>query len=258
MYWLTRQSLYPLDKPDWTRVSRPEGNPDFVFRDSSSREYVLEVTRLLPPELRNVEYTVRRRVCAALESGVTGTYILEISSAAPRANVLLPKASIDDTRRELCGLIAKGLPLDGHCCRSGLSLRKVGVGGNRIVPWITAPELPPDLQPNDATARELLHEFGNCVREGDEKFEGYTGTKLLVISIAESGLDIDYHRCLLSGWARSCSANLRNTDAIYVDPGIRVWQAHDGRRVLTGHRYVDKHRGYWKIYVRPGVELELP
>lgn len=140
--WVTREDLSPIDEPDCTHPSRPGGHPDYIFRDSGGREYILELTRLLAPELRELEQFTIDRICVAVQSGLPGTYILHIRLGDARGRGRIDRTVADSIVQEIIGLVKGGGLGQSHRLRTGFMLTRVRDDGNRLVPWITAPELP--------------------------------------------------------------------------------------------------------------------
>lgn len=259
--WVTREELSPIDKPDCTRPSRPGGHPDYIFRDSEGRVYALELTRLLAPELRQLEQFVANRICRVVESHLPGTYILDIRLADSLGRERIAPLVADSTAQEIIGLVQRGSLGESYRLSTGFVLTKVIDGGNRLVPWITAPELPFDLAVNDPIAKELQREFHSLISEADSKFRDYGGARVLLVNTSQSGLVLEFHAQRFKGgqgvmftWVENISLMSTNIDSICLEPGIKVWQAAGMDRVLAGHRYTESKAGYYvELWHRPGI-----
>ncbi len=259
--WVTREDLSPIDEPDCTRPSRPGGHPDYIFRDSGGREYVLELTRLLVPELRKLEQFVMKRICTAVQSGLRGTYVLDIHLKDARGKGRIDPTVADSTVQEITELAQGGSLGQSHRLRTGLVLTRVRDDGNRLVPWITAPGLPVDLATGDPIAMNLENEFHSLVSEADRKFRNYSGARVLLLNTSQSGLDLKFHaqrfkdsQGVLLTWVQNMSLILTNVDSICLEPSIGVWEANGMQRVMAGHRYIESRAGYYlEVWHRPDI-----
>lgn len=263
--WVTREDLSPIDEPDCTRRSRPGGHPDYIFRDSEGREYVLELKRLLAPELRRLEQFAAKRICAVVQSSLPGTYILRIHLEDARGKGRIDPMVADSIAQEIAKLAQSGSLRQSHRLMAGVELTRVRDDGNRLVPWITTPELPFDLGASDPIARNLKNEFCDLVSEADTKFRGYSGVRVLLINTSQSGLDLKFHaRRFKNGqgvvltWVQDISSISTNIDSICLEPGIGVWEASGMQRVMAGHKYTESRAGYYlEVWHRPGIPTLL-
>lgn len=260
--WVTKEELTPIDKPDYMRPSRPGGHPDYVFRDSGGQEYVLEVTRLLTPELRQLEQFVGNHICRAAESYLMGTYILRIRLADPRGKGRIDPTIARSTVQEIMKLVQDGNLQTTQVLSSGFTLIKVRDDGNRVVPWVTATELPFDLADDQPVAKDLEREFHRLILEADSKFRGYSGTRVLLINTSQSGLNLEFHaqrfrdsQGVMLTWVQNTPLVSTNIDSICLEPGVNVWEAGSNERVLAGHKYTESRAGY---YVELWHRLSLP
>lgn len=258
--WVTREDLPPAEEPDYTRPSRPGGHPDFIFEDSSGELYILEITRLLTPELRSLEEFVKKHLATPLEGNLDGTYTLEIP-AQNLVGMRLPKRTTQQLKDEIETLIGNPNRMPGpYRLSNDFTLTKVRDDMSKLVPWITIAELPLNLDARSKVGRGLRYELARILSEGDTKFDGYSGHRIVLIDISQCGLDVDFH----AGFSKSgpgivrrwCSKLLKKTsniDHVCLEPGIRVWKT-SMNRVLTGHKYVDKQAGHYpEVWTRPGL-----
>ncbi len=259
MWWITHETLVPIDKPDCSQPSRPGGNPDFIFQDSRKRKYVLEVTRLLTSKLRNLENTVAAQVCAPVEYQIPGTYGLHIHLTDPLGRGKIAPEVLKQTAEEISRILKDGTLQDTQQLSAGFILWKARSEGSKLVPWITSPELPFDLTDAHPIAKELRSVFEKLIEEGDLKFRGYDPYRLLLINTSQSGLDLKFHagrfkdgKGILLTWMDTLCQRILNIDAIFLEPGINVRSA--GGKVMAGHKYVESKSGhYLELWHRSSV-----
>ena len=263
MRWVAREDLSPLEKPDRARRSRPGGHPDFVFCDSAGQHYNLEIGRWLPRELLEVEDFLDQRLACHFHGVLEGTYVLRIPVELPI--VRLGPAMIDRLRSSIDGLLAgeHGVP-DTVELGSGTTLAKVREDGSRLVPWIAARELPLTLDARNRAGRSLKEKLSSVISEAHTKFEGYSGQRIVLLDITQSGLDIDYHAGYSSDglgivlrWCSQLIERRFNIDRVFLEPGVRLWSGAGGgmTRILTGHRHIDGHEGYYReIWTQPNLQ----
>jgi hypothetical protein len=259
MRWITHEDLDPIDKPDCSRPSRRGGNPDFVFEDSKKNKYVLELTRLLTPELRGLENTVAVKVCTPVEYLIPGTYILHIHLTDPLGRGKVALKVLKQTEEEILRILKDGTLKDSQQLSVGFVLRKVKSEGNKLVPWITSPQLRFDLTDAHPIAKELRSAFEELIKEADLKFRGYDPHRLLLIATSQSGLDLGFHagkskdgKGILLTWMDTLYHRILNIDAIFLEPGINVrsW----GGKVMAGHKYIESKAGYYpELWRRSGI-----
>ncbi|MDO8749654.1 MAG: hypothetical protein Q7K03_00690 [Dehalococcoidia bacterium] len=270
MHWVTLGKFNLLEKPDDERPSRKGGHPDFRFEDDAKREYVLELTRLMKKELRNLEKFLLASVSRPIGNQLPGTYVLQIPVDAIGRNWIDPQVA-QETVVEISQLVRSGTLGQAQKLRSGFVLTRVREDGGKLVVQLVAPELPYDLALNDPIAKDLGKEFRSIVQEADQKFQGYTGARVLLIGLAQSGLNHEFHagrskdgKGIMLMWADNEGKALRNIDYIYVEPGISVWQPglSSGetltlRNIFVGHRYTDSKAGHyvllWQRTGTPGL-----
>ncbi len=269
MQRLSREDLVPSDKPDAPgRTSRPGGDPDYVFVDSTGQRYVIEVTRLLAPGIRRLEHRVIEDVTDALSAHLPGTYTLTIDYDRWSGRVPEPVAS-----RSILLLVqehlTRGTLPDSLIVYPGIEVRKISDEGHALVPWLEMDD-PWDLGPGDPRWEALARAFQKLIAEANTKFKGHTGRRILIVDISLSLLDDELHACDIGGrpapmleWLTEGKAERENVDEIYLEPGVRVWRAQAGkkisesrRRVLTGHKYLEEPRGFYvKLWPPPSSLL---
>jgi hypothetical protein len=259
MQWMTHEDIFPTDKPDCSQLSRQGGHPDFVFEDSRNHRYTLELTRLLTPELRNLEKTVADKVCAPIEHPFPGTYALHVHLTDPLGRGWITTEVLKQTRQEIEKLLKSGALHNTQQLSAGFVLWKARDEGNRLVPWVTSPGLPFDLSDAHPVAEELRAAFEKLVEAADLKFRGYSPYRLLLIATSQSGLDLEFHarrfkdgKGILLTWMDALCQRIFNIDAIFLEPGINVRSA--GGKVMAGHKYVESKAGYYlELWRRSGI-----
>lgn len=263
MKYITGGSFRLLERPDLERPSRKGGHPDFRFGDEAGNEYVLELTRLLTRKLRNLEKFVKDNISARVEGKLPGKYGLKVSVDQIGRGWITPKVAAEIVA-EVLALAQSGTLRQTQQLRAGYVLSKVGEDGSSLVPLIIGPLLPPDLTLTDPLARELEREFQKIVHEADQKFQGYSRRRVVLIGLSQSGLYWGFHakthkdgQGVMLTWADNEGRKLVNTDYVYLEPGFGVWQ-EDGKevpqKVFTGHIHVDTKAGYYiLLWQRPGT-----
>ncbi len=259
MRWITHEDLTPIDKPDQSQRSRMGGHPDFVFEDSRKRRYALELTRLLNPELRGLENSLAAQVCAPVERLLPGTFGLHIQLTDPLGRGRTAPEVLKKTEQEIAKILKDGTLQNTQQLTAGFVLWKARDEGNRLVPWLTSPELPFDLTDAHPVAKYLRAAFEKLVEEADLKFRGYDPFRLLLIATSQSGLDLEFHarrfkdgKGILLTWMDTLCEQINNIDAIFLDPGVNVWSA--GGKVMAGHKYIESKAGYYReLWHRSGI-----
>ncbi len=259
MRWITREDLDPIDKPDRSQPSRPGGHPDFIFEDSRKHRYTLELTQLLTPELRSLENAVAAQVCAPVEHLLPGTYALHIHLTNPLGRGRIAPEVLKRTAQEIANILKGGTLQNTQQLSTGFVLWKARDEGNRLVPWVTSPELPFDLTAAHPVAKELRAAFEELVEEAALKFRGYNPYRLLLIATSQSGLALEFHagrfkdgKGILLTWMDALCQRILNIDAIFLEPGVNVWSA--GGKVIAGHKYIESKAGhYTELWRRSGI-----
>ena len=262
--WLTGQDCRLIDKPDAPgRQSRNGGHPDGVFGGASGERYIVEVERLLTPELRQLENYAIEKIARPFEGRVSGTFTLELRIDR-LMSARLPVDLTIDTVKEIEAAISSGHLQESQALATGFPLRRVLKDGNRIVPWIVAEELPYDLRDDNPAASRLRVKFREQVEKANRKFEGWQGNRIVLLDIGQSGLDIEFHATrvrdgqgILLTWAETLCRKLKNIDFIFLEPGVRVWAPTSNpdkmHQIYAGTRWVDQPRGFYHhLWCRPG------
>lgn len=253
-----------VDMPDCSHRGDGRKHPDLKYEDDAGNQVVMECTRLMPPDVRRLEASIKRNVVAHITRTVPGTYCLECV-VDPIGRGCVSAAIAAQVVSEINGLVLSGVLGETHYLSGAFCFRNVVEDGNRIVPWLVADPLPLDLRLDDPMAIVLQGVFHRGVSEAEAKFEGYTGTRVLLFSTGQSGLDIDFHaerfrdgQGLMLTWAEIEMEGVKNIDYIYLDPESSLKSADTGMNVFTGHRYVDRP-GAWfkKLWQRRGIDSLL-
>lgn len=240
-------------KPDAPgKQSRPGGSPDYVYENPSGQRYVVEATRLIDPRVRQVEQFLKSQVCEPLASVVPGRWMLQFEMGA---------CSENPSKQEAADWIAAAAKqcdraVGLHALAPGVTLKCFDRAGTGVIPVIEVPELPVHLP--YAGGGTLQTELARILTEATRKFAGYKGERLLLIDISQTGLDWEFHAMPsrdgpgpVLTWVQSASPS--NVDEVYLDTGVRVWHPPSMRRVVTGHRFIDRATA---VYVRawPGFK----
>jgi hypothetical protein len=157
---------------------------------------------------------------------------------------------LNQTSQEIVQIIKDGSLQNTQQLSSGFVLRKARDEGNKLVPWITAPELPFDLTDAFPIAKELRTAFEELVEEADRKFRGYIPFRIMLVATSQSGLNLQFHagrfkdgKGILLNWMDVLCQRIVNIDAIFLEPGVNVWSS--GGKVMAGHKYVESKAGYY-------------
>lgn len=262
MKWITEGPFTLLERPDVERPSRPGGYPDFRFKADAGHEYVLELTRLLAKELKNLEKFAIDSISTAVDCQLSGTYTLGIPVDYLGRARIKPEAA-KQTVIEILELIRSGALGETAQLTAGFTVSKVRDDGSRLVPWLISPKLPPDLKLDDPRANELEKEFCNIVLSADHKFQGFAGRRIILISLSQSGLDWQFHaqrfrdsKGVMLTWAENVCKMVTNVDFIYLEPGVNVW--HESSKVFTGHKYANSPAGYYVLLWQRSRTTTLP
>jgi len=267
MHWITLGDFRLLERPDRECISRKGGHPDFRFEDKAGKEYVIEYTRLLQKTLRNLEYFAESHIASPLQGKLPGTYTLEIMvDHIGRGWITVEAANL--VVSEIMRLMQSDIQSKTGQLSSGFNLHKVSEDGSRLVPWLIGPTLPAELRLDDPLARELEKEFHDIVQSTDRKLDGYTGARILLLGLSQSGLDREFHaqrfingQGVMLTWADNEGKAVKNLDYIYLEPGINVWSGSSDNlhvKVFAGHKYTESKAGYYPIlWQRPGTPTLL-
>ncbi len=228
----------------------PGKRPDFIGEDTRGVKYVFEVTRLLTPELRRVEDFAKHRIASPLEGKLPGSYFLWLSLDGMSKNGI-PSGDARRIVDHLQAHLEHGTLADRFEPIPGYFVEKFDGAGHRLVPMVLAQDLAYDLAPNDPFAVALQRQFEDTVREASSKFQPYAGRCILLIDVSQTGLDMEFHALrpgrdqgLMAIWTNNLPAEVANVQAIYLEPGVRVWTAPEPdadphsplRRIRAGTR----------------------
>lgn len=232
--------------------------PDFAFYYASGQRYTLELTRWLTPELKRLQSFLQTRVSQPLNDSLSGTFALYI----PFEKLLNGQV----TRMQAHSLIAEIKQI----CASRVeqrtyqlsiaTLAKVRDDGNKLVSVITCPETA-YLDENNKTTKSLKSELGKILREAQRKFRYYRGIRVLLLDIAQNGLDIDYHASIskegpgiVCRWLSTMLSSSTAMHYVCLSQGMRVWGGSSFGRMLTGHIYEDKpFPNYREVWCKAGL-----
>lgn len=261
--WLTGQTCKLIATPDAPgNESRPGGNPEAVVEDISGERYVVEVKRLLTPEIRALEDFVNQRIAGLLNGMLLGTFTLTIQMVGHRLGKL-DRDTAASVVQEVRSLISSGRLQDSQILSSGFPLDKVHPEGNRIVPFIVGPSLPHDLKKGDPVVDKVQRLFEEQVRKADRKFAGWQGNRIFLMDTGQSGLDVEFHaqefkdgQGILLAWAEKVCRQTEFLDFFLLEPGVHVWQVSsssgEGPQIYAGTKWVDQPRGFYiPLWRRP-------
>ncbi len=256
--WLTRANPVSIQRLDIQRQTLAARKwPDFEVRDAEGQLYVLELTRLLPPEIRELERFLTTNVSSVVQSKYPRVsdeaYSLEVHFE------LLPQGRVSKTMaHQLVGKISEIVSAKPNMTNwelsPGFTLRHVADAKGGIRPWISMMPLPAIPPHNDPHVRLLRRTFEDVIVESDAKFDGLARERVLLMNIEQSCLDTE-DACshfkdgqgILLTWAEECLPQSSNIDAVYVEPGTQVWQGWDHHRVLAGHKYIGEPSGRYEM-----------
>ena len=121
-----------------------------------------------------------------------------------------------------------------------------------------------ELTIDNPLARELEKEFRHIIQSTDRKLEGYSGARILLLGLSQSGLDYEFHakrfkdgQGIMLTWAENEGKMVRNLDYIFLEPGINVWSGSSDSlhvKVFAGHKYTNSKAGYYpQVWQRRGT-----
>ncbi len=268
---LARGIVCTVDEPDAPgHRSRSDGMPDWVFEDSHQQRYVIEVGRLVPPSVRNLEAFILKKISRPV-GDLPGTFVLE----APSGGIGPEKA--EAIRQAIEWHRKAGTFPESFSPVEGILVYRVGETPTSLVPWVVVPDLPYDVGVDDPQVEGLHSEFQGIVSTASKKFRGWCGRRILLLRLVQSGLDRDYHVLpslgragLLHDWLGRLTDTLSAVDdgtdlEVWADTGIRVWRPGDlsaagvlpPQRVLTGHRYLNTPGLTVRVSDPQGPEVKL-
>lgn len=256
MHWIALDGYLLLERPDRERSSRKGGNPDFRFKDKQGKEYVIEYTRLLNKNLRNLEHFTANHIALPLHGKLPGTYTLEILVDQIGRGWLNDNVA-NTIYSEIVDLIQSGFHKETYQLNNGFTIRKVREDGSKLVPWLIGKILPAELHLDDPLAIELEKEFRTIVQSAERKFEGYSGARILLLGLSQSGLDYEFHakrfkdgQGIMLTWAENEGKMVKNLDYIYLEPGISIWSGSSDNlhiKVFAGHKYTSSKAGHYPL-----------
>ena len=234
-----------IGSPDLQRPSLTSGRktPDFVCLDIT-RPYAVEVTRLMPKYVRELQFVLDQHVCGPLRGLVRGTFTLQATLPAAES-YLLTKGELARLASEAATEYSRDPDAIEHELGGGFSLVRNRTHGSQVVPWLMQEELPtyPEQTP---LYNELLRLTIDAVLEAGEKFAAFDGNRILLIDASQANLDLNVHSSAFESSLRKRIPRLvGHLDEVWFGQ-YSVWSGR-GPRVLTGHRYIDAD--YW-LYER--------
>lgn len=263
MRWVIGADCNLVDTPDAPgRATREGGNPDAVFQDPSGNRYVVEVGRLLTPQVRQLEAFLLHQVANPLSAHVPGTFTLGVDLTQLNGGRLAPDTAALMVK-EVESLMDSGKLQDSQALCGKFPFTKVIPTGHRVVPWVLGPSVACDIPTGHPSVAGLERFFERQVLEADRKLRGYQGNRILLMDIGQSGLSEVFHAMrfkdsqgVLLTWAESVCPQTQNLDFIFLELGVPVWQASasSGKRpqVYAGTKYVDRPRGFYvPLWRRP-------
>ncbi|MDQ6883726.1 MAG: hypothetical protein M3077_05740 [Candidatus Dormibacteraeota bacterium] len=267
LHALTGEDLAPVDKPDaagmpWT----PGKKPDFEFAPTAGMRCFVEVTRLLPPTLRQVEDFAKEHIGRPLAGVLPGSFFLWVYLDSLSRKGIPPEHAQGIVRDIVLRVRhGKGVVPRSFEPVTGYRVERFDDSGSRLIPMVLAADLPYDLGAHDPRAIELRSLFVKTVLEASEKFRSRAGRHILLIDISQTGLDAEIHvmapgmsPSLMTTWTDDLPAQASSVQEIYVEPGISVWVSSDPRanpftpqvKIRAGTRYSDEPRGFY-LRLRP-------
>lgn len=243
----------------------PQKTPDCRFVDSRGHEYVVEVTRLLwPPALAAYNFVVEK-VSRVLEPDLGGpSYILYFRPDLFPGG-LVSRADANGIVNAVRAQLALGSLPEPFTPLPGYEIRPSNSQGSWIEPWPVVPDLAYDIVNTDPAARALQDGFEAMVEEADEKLQNWSGRRILLVDIAQSGLDEMFHAVYLKGpppllaaWADALVGRWPEVEEVYLEPGVPVWTSamKGGSTAMPWHavraptRFAGQPRGV-HIQMRP-------
>ncbi|MBL7165787.1 MAG: hypothetical protein ISS55_04805 [Dehalococcoidales bacterium] len=213
---------------------------------------MIEVTRLLTPELRTLEGQLQKNVASGFQGDVKGTWALEVPPEVLGQLDLRGQAA-QQVVTEITGILTAGGRSPGrHVLDNGFVLWQAREDGAKIVPLVTMRGLPAEADGRSKQGRALRNELGRILREAHCKFQGYAEHRILLVDVSQSGLDVDFHAGfsksgpgILRKWCSALLTRRTNIDHVCLEPGIRVFRGITNL-LATGHKYVDTPGGYYR------------
>jgi len=238
MGWLTngQRLKYKILDRDKSR-----NRPDCAVYVGNGLRYTIELERWLPPNVRQLESQANRLVSRPLKQYLNGTFIWTLQiELFPNGEIQprIAKAVVSEIRR-----LARTRSFGAQDLSLG-RLIKISDSDNRLVVQVIGKE-PINIARNPRLMRSLKGQLGVILDKAEKKFKRYRGIRVLLLSVEQSGLDLDYHarrskysEGIIRRWIRERISTPSKIDYICVAQGLRIWQGA-GMRILTGHKYVD-------------------
>lgn len=255
MGWVTSRKPSRINILD---RDKSRSRPDYAFYYNHGLKYVIELERWLPPNVRRLEAQAQRHVSRMLGQLIPGTFVWSLPlDLFPNGD--LPSSVARTIVSEIKSL-APNLSMSQSQPLSSGTLTLIASSSNRFVVEITARE-PVNMARTPRLMRSLKNVLENILSKSERKFCNYRGIRVLLLSLEQSGLDIDYHATqskysqgIIRRWLQERIGRSTRIDYICVGQGMRVWNA-SGIRLLTGHKYVDQPMPHYKEVWR---RLSLP
>lgn len=254
MGWVTNKK--PLR---YLRLDRDKSRsrPDYAFYYGNGVRYTVELERWLPPNIRRLEDQANQRVSRILDQELPGIFMWSLPIELVPDGKLIPtlaKAVISEIRSSVSKLTTSNFQ-----SLSLGKLTKMSSSGSRLIVEVLRKE-PVNIARHPHLMRSLKALLGEILAKGEKKFYGYRGVRVLLLSIEQSGLDLDYHarrskysEGIIRRWIQERIKLSTRIDYVCAAQGVRVWQGAD-IRIMTGHKYVDQpHPSYEEVWHRPGL-----
>lgn len=254
MGWVTSRKPSRINILD---RDKSRSRPDYAFYYNHGLKYAIELERWLPPNVRRLEAQAQRHVSRILRQLIPGTFVWSLPlDLFPNGD--LPSSVARTIVSEIKSLAPNLSVFQSQPLSSG-TLTLIASSGNRLVVEITAIE-PVNIARNPRLMRSLKNVLEKILSKSERKFYKYHGIRVLLLSIEQSGLDIDYHATrskysqgIIRRWLQERIGQSTKIDYICVGQGMRVWNAA-GTRLLTGHKYVDQPMpNYKEVWRRPSL-----
>ena len=236
--------------------------PDYAFYYSSGQRYNLELKRWVTPELRQLQAQLNKSVAQPLENKLNGKFALYVLfEKFPEGRIHPDKAQ--DLVSKIEQIIDTSPGVSQDCIVGDCVFSKVGDDGHRLVPVITAPELPIYLDDNSQEAETVKDLLSDFLYATEKKFRYYRGLRIFLLDMSQNILDIEFHAGISSDgpgiickWCSELLVSAAGIDYVYVNQ-FRIWGSGGTgtmRRILTGHKYVDRPAPYYKqVWRKPGL-----
>lgn len=253
---------------DWATNGKPlrylgldrdksRSRPDYAFYFGHGVRYTVELERWLPPNVRRLESQANQRVSKILEQKLPGIFIWSLPIELFPDGEITPNAA-KVVVSEIRSLALELATFNTQPLSLGI-LTKISNSGNKLVVQVMGKE-PLNVARYPRLMRSLKVLLEEILAKAEKKFYRYRGVRVLLLSVEQSGLDLDYHarrskysEGIIRRWIQERIGTLTRIDYVCVAQGIRVWHGAD-TRILTGHKYVDQPQpSYEEVWRRPGL-----